>query len=137
MSLSDPLVLKDSTGTDVSFAVQSIISSKGIADPSGSIRVDSGSTASEPRRLVIKQQETGKGATRARRTLIQVTDDRVSATGVSSQLVFNGSWVFPLNGEFAAVDLYNALAIWCDAVLTTGSLTVDTTKVTALLQGQS
>lgn len=137
MSLSDPLVLKDSAGTDTNFDVQSLISAKSAADPSGTIRVDRASTATEPRTITVKQQITGKGSTRVRRTLISFGNEQVGATGVSSKLVTNLSWAYPLNGEFVAADLTNALCFICDLVLTTGSLAVDTTKTAALLQGQS
>jgi hypothetical protein len=137
MSLADPLVVKDASGTDVSFAVQSVIAATAPDSSSGTYRVDTGSTASEPRRLVVKQVVTGKGANRSRRTLVQLTKDKVSDAGVTSQLLFNGSWTFPLNGLFAASDLYDILALWCDVALTTGSLAVDTTKVGALLRGES
>lgn len=137
MSLSDPLVLKDSTGTDVSFGVQSTFSGKTPADPSGSNRVDAASSASEPRTLVIKQQVTGKGTSRVRRTLVQTQSTDIDSNGVLSQLTLNLSWVFPLNGSFSATDLSNAICLIADAVLTTGSLAVDTTKVNALLRGEA
>lgn len=136
MSLPDPLVLKDSTLTDVTFSIQTILPTKD-ANSGGSIRVDTASGATTPRNFVIKQSITGKGTSRVRRTLVQVTQVKLDSAGNSSQLTHNLSWVYPLNGIFSATDLYNAICIAADAVLSTASLAVDTTKVSALLQGQS
>jgi hypothetical protein len=127
--------LKDAAGVDVSFAIQSVISGRTISDPTGTTRVDSASSASEPRKVVIKQQQTGTGSKRVRRTLAQVTDERIDSLGVSSQLTLNLSWVFPLNGEFTNTDLHNSIAILGDLV--GGTVTIDSTKVAALLQGQA
>jgi len=134
MSLGDPLVLKDSTGTDVNFDIERTFTNKDGSN--GTDRVDRASSAIEPRKLKISQIVSGKGATRVRRTLIQYTKT-VLVAGVPSQLTANLTLVFPLNGAISTTDVSNAICCLADAVLTTGSLAVDTTKTNALLQGQS
>lgn len=135
MSLADPLVLKDASAADVTFPIQSVISAKTVGDPSGTVRVDSASTPTEPRLLTIKQQITGKGTARVRRTLASLSQDMISDSGVPSRMVINLSIVYPLNGEFSQTNVNDGIAIIGDLV--GGAVTIDTTKVAALLQGQS
>jgi hypothetical protein len=136
MSLGDPLVLKDSAAADHNFDIQSSTILK-----DGTVmttRVDRASSPVEPLNLIVKQNITGKGTARVRRTLVQITNVQISATtGLPSQLTTNLSWVYPLNGELTTTDVYNALCFIADLVLSTGSLAVDTTKVGYLLQGQN
>lgn len=135
MSLADPLVLKDAAAADVSFPIQSVISAKSPGDPTGTIRVDAASTPTEPRLLTIKQQITGKGTSRVRRSLVSLTQDILSSAGVPSKMVINLSIAYPLNGDFTQTHVNNGIAIVGDLV--GGAVTVDTTKVANLLQGQS
>jgi len=135
MSLADPLILKDAAAADVTFPIQSVISAKSPGDPTGTIRVDAASAPTTPRNLTIKQQVTGKGSARVRRTLISLTQDKLSAAGVPSRMVCNFSIAYPLNGDFVQTDVNNGIAIIGDLV--GGAVTVDTTKVANLLQGQS
>lgn len=135
MSLSDPLVLKDAAAADVTFPIQSVISAKSVGDPTGTVRVDQASAPNTPRMLTIKQQVTGKGGSRVRRCLVSLTQDKISTTGVSSRMVINLSIAYPLNSDFVQTDANNGIAIVGDLV--GGAVTVDTTKVAALLQGQS
>lgn len=134
MALGDPLVLKDSSGTDHNF---DLVSQTTLKDGTvQSTRVDRASTPTEPVTLVIKQSITGKGLSRVRRTLVQLTTVKVSATtGLPSQHTQNFSWVFPLNGEVSNTEVYNSIA-WLGDLLG-GTVTVDTTKVGYLLQGQN
>nr|QDH89506.1 MAG: hypothetical protein H3BulkL171406e3117_000002 [Leviviridae sp.] len=135
MSLADPLVLKDAAAADVTFPIQSVIAAKAANDPTGTIRVDAASAPTTPRLLTIKQQVTGKGSARVRRTLVSLTQDKLSAAGVPSRMVINLSIAYPLNGDFTQTDANNGIAIVGDLV--GGAVTVDTTKVANLLQGQS
>lgn len=137
MSLADPIVLKDNAGVDTTFGIQQVIAAATAGDPSGTIRVDAASDVSQPRTLTIKHQVTGKGSSRVLRSLLSVSEDVTTETGTSSRMVFSASWVFPLNGSFIADDLKHNIAIIGDLLFTTGSLAVDGTKVTALLQRQS
>lgn len=134
MSLVDPLVLKDAAGTDHNFDRTSQIQLK-----DGTVQsdwIDRASTAAEPITMTIKQSITGKGASRVRRTLVQFAVTKVSATtGLPSQYTQNFSWVYPLNGLLTTTDAYNSIA-WLGDILG-GTVTVDTTKVGYLLQGQS
>jgi len=50
-------------------------------------------------------------------------------------MVCNFSIAYPLNGDFVQTDVNNGIAIIGDLV--GGAVTVDTTKVANLLQGQS
>lgn len=134
--LADPMTLKDSSGTDVTFNLVS-----NITDPkTGGVttrRTDAARSATEPRDIVIKTTVTGSGTNRVRRVTIQLADLQLSVAGVPSTMTYQGSWVFPLNGEFATGDLDNAICIVSDLLLTTASLAVDATKRSALLQGQA
>lgn len=134
--LSDSLTLKDSANTDVVF---NLVSS--ITDPkSGQVttrRTDASRSPTEPRDLTIKTAITGSGPNRVRRTSWQVSDTQLSTAGVPSTMIYQGSYVYPLNGEFATVDLDNSICIGSDLVLSTASLAVDATKRAALLQGQA
>jgi hypothetical protein len=134
--LSDPLTLKDSTGTDVSFSLVS-----NVTDPkTGAVttkRTDASRDPNSPRVLTIKQSITGQGANRVRRTTVQVADTQLSVAGVPYTMTYQGSWVYPLNGEFGTTDLDNAVCIGSDLFLSTASLAVDATKRSALLQGQA
>lgn len=134
MALGDPLVLKDSAGTDHNF---DLVGQTTLKDGTNqSTRVDRVSTPSEPVTLVIKQNITGKGLSRVRRTLVQITIVAISATtGLPSQWTQNFSFVYPLNGEISNTEVYNAIA-WLGDLLG-GAVTVDTTKVGYLLQGQN
>lgn len=133
--LSDPLTLKDNAGTDVSYVVTSTIPAT--SQGTGTIRVDSASSASEPRTLTIKQSITGKGKSRVRRTLLQIQQTKLDTAGNPVLQTNNLSWTFQLDGTYVAADLYHNLCQLADLVLTTGSLAVDATKGAALLQGQS
>lgn len=134
MSLGDPLVLKDSSGTDHNFDLQSqAILKDGTVK---STRVDRASSPSEPVTLIIKQSVTGRGPNRVRRFLVQFTIDKISpTTGLLSRYTQNLSVVYPLNGDVTATNTYDGLAWLGDLV--GGTVTVDTTKVGYLLQGQS
>jgi len=135
MSLADPLVLKDAAAADVTFPIQSVISAKSPGDPTGTIRIDAASTPTEPRMLTIKQQVTGKGSARVRRALVSYTQELLSTSGIPSKLVINLSIAYPLSGLFTQTHVNNGLAVVGDLV--GGAVTVDTTKVANLLQGQS
>jgi len=137
--LADPLVLKDSAAADTSLALVS-----NVTDPktgkvtSTRTNTTSPHSESEPLKLTINQSVTGSGAARVRRTQVLITDTHVnSTTGVPSTASYQGSWVFPLNGEFSTTDLDDLICLACDLFLSTGSLAVDATKRTALLQGQA
>jgi hypothetical protein len=134
--LSDPLTIKDSAGTDVVFNLTS-----SVTDPkTGAVvtkRADASRGPTEPRELIIKTSITGSGQSRVRRVAVQCADTQLSATGIPYTMTYQGSWVYPLNGEFATGDLDNAICITCDLFLTTASLAVDTAKRAALLQGQA
>lgn len=134
--LSDPLTLKDAAAVDVIFNMVS-----NVTDPkTGAVttrRTDASRGPTEPRELIIKTSITGSGASRVRRVAVQVADTQLSTTGVPSTMTYQGSWVYPLNGEFATGDLDNAICIGSDLMLTTASLAVDTAKRAALLQGQA
>lgn len=134
MALGDPIVLKDSAGTDHNF---DLVGRATLKDGSTqSSYVDRASTPTEPVSLVIKQAITGKGSSRVRRTLVQFTIVAISATtGLVSQWTQNYSFVFPLNGEISSTDVNDSIA-WLGDLLG-GTVTVDTTKVGYLLQGQS
>lgn len=135
MSLADPLVLKDASAADVTFPIQSVISAKSAGDPTGTVRVDSASSPTEPRMLTIKQQVTGKGTARVRRVLVSYTYEKIGSSGLPSKFVCNLSMAYPLNGTFVQADANNGIAVIGDLV--GGTVTVDTTKVANLLQGQS
>jgi len=134
MALGDPIVLKDSGGTDHNFDKQSQTTLK-----DGTVQstyVDRVSTPTEPVTLVVKQSITGKGVARVRRTLVQVTIVKLnSTTNLPSQWTQNYSWVFPLNGDITTAEVYNSVA-WLGDLLG-GAVTVDTTKLGYLLQGQN
>jgi hypothetical protein len=136
MALGDPLVLKDSALVDHNFDVtSSTVKPDGTVE---SIRVDRASAAATPVNLRVSQRITGKGLARVRRTLVGYTKVKINATSsVQSQLGINLTWVYPLNGDVTATDLYDGLCHLADLVLSTGSLAVDTTKVGYLLQGQT
>lgn len=134
MALGDPLVLKDNSAADHNFDLQSNIQLKD--GTIQSTRVDRASSASEPVNLVIKQSITGKGSARVRRTLLQFTALKINATtGLSSVYTQNFSFVYPLNGDVTLATVYDAIA-WLGDLLG-GAVTVDTTKVGYLIQGQS
>lgn len=134
--LADPLTLKDSAGTDITF---DLVSS--VTDPkTGQVttkRTDASRSESEPRILSIKTSVTGSGQNRVRRLSVQVSDTHLSDVGVPYTMTYQGSWVYPLNGEFASSDLDSAICIASDLFLSTASLAVDATKRSALLQGQA
>jgi len=134
--LPDPLTLKDSAGTDVVFNLTS-----SVTDPkTGAVttkRADASRGPTEPREVIIKTSITGSGQSRVRRTAVQVADTQLSATGIPYTMTYQGSWVYPLNGEFAPGDLDNAICMCGDLFLTTASLAVDTAKRASLLQGQA
>lgn len=134
MALGDPIVLKDSSATDHNFDRQSqTVLKDGTVQ---SVYVDRASTATEPVTLVIKQSITGKGNARVRRTLVQILMVKINATtGLSSQWTQNYSWVFPLNGDFSTTNVYDSVA-WLGDLLG-GAVTVDTTRLGYLLQGQN
>ena len=134
MALGDPIVLKDAAGTDHNFDLQSTIQLKD--GTIQSTRVDRASTPQEPLSLVIKQSVTGKGSSRVRRTLVQFTNVKVNSTSVLTAVYTqNFSFVYPLNGDYTTTDVNNGIAFLGD--LLGGTVTVDTTKVGYLLQGQS
>lgn len=134
MALGDPIVLKDSSAVDHNFDLQGQVQLKD--GTIQSTRVDRASTPTEPVSLIIKQSVTGKGTARVRRVLIQFTVVKKSATtGLLSQYTQNLSFVYPLNGDIAVDTVYDSLAWLGDLV--GGTVTVDTTKVGYLLQGQS
>jgi len=136
MALGDPLVLVDAAAVSHNFDVTSqAVKPDGTIE---SIRVDRASAAATPTNLRISQKITGKGNARVRRTLVGFTQVKINATtGVTSQMVSNLTWVFPLNSDFSQSDLNNALMILADVILSAGTASVDTTKVGYLLQGQT
>lgn len=134
--LADPLVLKDSAGTDLNFDLLSTV-----VDPkTGQLvttRSDRGRSDTEPRKVVIKNNITGSGANRVRRVTVLVSDTKLNDQGVPFTSTYQGSWVYSLNGLFATADLDNLICIGSDVFLSTASLAVDTTKRAALNQGQA
>jgi hypothetical protein len=132
--LADPLVLKDSAGSDVTFKLQSTIT-----DPktlkTTTKRTDASRSAAEPRVLEIIQSVTGTGINRVRRTNVKLYDTQLSTAGVPSTLTFVGAWVFPLNGEHSTTDLDDSITVVADLFLSTASLAVDSSKRSDLLLG--
>lgn len=134
--LADPLVLKDTSATDLNFdLVSTVVDQKtGLLTTT---RTDRSRSETEPRKVVIKSNITGSGPNRVRRVTILGSDTQLNAAGVPSTATFQGSWVFPLNGEFASTDLDNLIVIVSDLYLSTAALAVDATKRAALQQGQA
>jgi hypothetical protein len=134
--LSDPIVLKDSAAADVTFSLLTNVTDQKSGQTT-TVRTDISRGPTEPRTLTIKTNVTGSGANRVRRTSWLLSDTQLSVAGIPSTMTYQGSWVYPLNGEFATSNLDDSICLGSDLVLTTASLAVDTTKRAALLQGQA
>jgi hypothetical protein len=137
--LSDPLVLKDNAAADVTYDLLPAGRTSNDPNSAETNRVDRASSASEPRKLTIKQSITGKGKARVRRTLLQIQETKLDALGTPVLQTNNLSWTFQLDGTYSSADLYDNLCQLVDMVanVSAGALVVDSTKLGPLLQGQA
>lgn len=121
-------------GTDQTFALLG-------ADESSSTRLDTASTLSEPKKLVIKHSTSGSGANIVDRHLIQVSNTQLDSAGVPRTAVVNLTMAVPRNAAVAQSDVEDAIANIVSLVsnhafsATTGF--TNNTVITQLLRGES
>jgi hypothetical protein len=111
------------------------------ADMIGSTRIDTSSTLSAPRKLVIKHSVSGTGANVIDRHLVQVSDSAVNATGVLKTAVVNMTLAVPRDSVITQIMIDDAVANII-SLMSAGAFSVTTgltsnSNVVALLRGES
>lgn len=108
--------------------------------PDGTLRIDSGSTLSEPRQLAIRHSTTGAGADLVDRHLIQATTTKIGSSGKPRTATVNMTFAVPRDTAVSANDVKDLAALIIDLV-SNGSFGDAgfgaTTNMDALFRGES
>jgi len=133
MALTDTLTLDGATGTEATFALQG-------RDNSGSRRIDSASTLTEPRLLTIKHSKTGNGVNAIDRHLVQLSRTELDSATVPRTAIVNLTITVPQSAVFTNAEIYDMVAYLVDLISDggfTGSGFTGTTALAQLLRSES
>jgi hypothetical protein len=113
-------------------------------DGTGTLRIDTLSSLSEPRTLSIKHSIQGKGAAAIDRHLIQLQKQDTGDSGVLESCIVNLTVALPRSGTFSNGDVHNLLAFLMSFLLNMSAFdaaeslgTWDTTNIDGLLIGEA
>jgi hypothetical protein len=133
MSLSDTQTLDDASGDAISYVLLS-------RDGSGTKRLDSASTLSEPRHMVVKHSVQGSNAEAIDRHLVQFTHTKLTTAGSPKTAVVNLTVAVPRDTVITATIVNDLVANLVDLIADGGFS--DTgfagiTNLTAISRGES
>jgi hypothetical protein len=133
MSLTDTLTLDNSSGTEATFSLQG-------RDNQGSRRIDTASTLTEPRSLIIKHSKTGNGVNAIDRHLIQFSRTELDSATVPRTAIVNLTMAVPQSAVFSSSEIKDMVAYLVDLVSDggfSGSGFAGTTALDQLLRSES
>jgi hypothetical protein len=133
MSLTATQTLDDASGDAVTYSLIG-------EDKTGSIRMDSATTLTEPRKLEIKHSSSGKGADVVDRHLVQASHLKVAGTGQTRTAVVNLTLAVPRDSVITATIVQDLLAAIIDLITDGGfgdSGFVGVTNLSAIMRGES
>lgn len=111
------------------------------ADNTGSTRLDTASTLTEPKRLNIKHSSSGQGAAAIDRHLIQTSNTKLNTAGVARTATVNLTIAVPRDTVITAAiveDLIsNIISLMSGGAFSTTTGLTSNANITALLRGES
>jgi len=129
MTISNPIVVDDASGDDVTF-------NRIGGDTSSSRFIDVTSTLAEPNLIEIKHQTSGSGGSAVDRHLVS-NKHTIAATPAPVSLVVNFTIQVPRNAAVTNQHVYDACANIIDFVSAGGLATLTTTAIDGLLRGET
>jgi hypothetical protein len=131
MALTDDLVLDDASGDDITYRLTS-------RQADGSKRIDIATTLSEPAFLVIKHNQTGKGADTIDRHLVQFTRTKLDTNGVPRTLTVNLTVAVPRSSVMTSTVVNDQISNLLDLIMSGGFTTLaSTSNIDSLMRAES
>lgn len=130
MAFSDPLTLKNRSGTDRSFETADN------GNKPGSKRTDVGITSPEYGDLYIRHQDIGPKGKTSKRHNVTFATGRLNALGVIEEGSFSASLNLPNSGVVTLNDAKDMLMSFIDMFATPGTVALDDTAINKWLRNE-